>query len=194
MPTPAIPTNQDFADRRRKMLPPGQAWAWSVVGDKLLLGFSDEQIRFRQALNSFLLDILPQTTINLLQEWQESVSLPDECSDSLTTNDRDEVLARLRNRGAESVEQYEALFPGSTVVEYFISYVDIMQVDDELVDDFDWQHTWVLEVPEELAGLTFATVDETQVDDPIEDFGTGFTCAANKEFSAHHFVFIEIIE
>ena len=192
--TPTIPTQENFAERRKRLLPPGQAWAWTKTGDKLLLGFSDEQIRFRQALNDFLIDLLPQSTINLLQEWRESVSLPDECSDSLTTNDREEVLQRLRARGAESVEEYEELFEGSEVIEFFITRVDTAEVDDELIEDDDWQHTWVLSVPEEIGGLIFAIVDETEVDDPIEDFSNSFACQALKEFSAHHFVFIEIIE
>jgi len=191
MPKPTIPTEEQFAQRLKDLFPPGQAWIWSKVGNKLLLGLSKEQVKFRQALNSFLLDINPQTTINLFVEWQQSVSLPDECNDNITSTDRDEILLRLRGRGAESVEEYEALFIGSQVEEFFISRVDEMEVDDELVEDTDWFNTWVLKVPEELAGLTFMIVDDSEIDEAIEDFSNGFVCIAQKEFPAHQNVFIE---
>lgn len=193
MTNPVIPTEEEFSQRRRRQLPPGQAWLWLDVGDKLLLGFSPAQVRFRQAINSFLIDILPQTTVNLLQEYRESASLPDECSDNITTNNRDEVLQRYRGVGAESVEEYLALFPGSEIEEFFLTRVDEAELDLELIDDEEWQHTWVLKVPEETAGLTFATVDETEVDQAIEDFGNTFVCKVNQEISAHHFVFVEIL-
>ena len=193
MPKPIIPTKEEFAERYRRLLPPGQAWAFTDVGDKLLLAKSCKQVAFREAINSLLIDILPQSTVNLLQEWRESTSLPDECSDNLTTNDREEVLLRLRGTGAESVEEYLALFPGSEIEEFFLTRVDEVEVDTELVEDEEWQHTWVLKVPEETAGLTFAIVDETEVGDPIEDFGNTFVCRVGQEISAHHFVFVEIL-
>lgn len=191
MPVPAIPTKEDFAERRRRFLPPGQAWAWSKVGDKMLVGFGAEQVRLREALNQFLIDILPQSTVNLLQEWLASVSLPDDCTDSSLSNP--DVLEILRASGAESVEEYEALFPGSTVVEKFIARVDIAECDFELVENEDWYHTWILEVPEEIGGLLFAIVDEFEVDEPIESFTNNFQCKAQKEFPAHQKVFIVIV-
>ncbi len=190
MPTPAIPTKEDFAERRKRLLPPGQAWSWSTIGNNLLVGFGSEQVRFREALNDFLIDILPQSTVNLLQEWLASVSLPDNCTSSSLSNK--DVLEILRASGAESVEEYEALFEGSTVVEKFASYVDQIQTDFELVED-DWHHTWILEVPEAIGGLLFAIVDEFEVDEPIESFANNFQCKALKEFPAHQKVFIVIV-
>lgn len=190
MPTPPVPTNEEFADRRRRLLPPGQAWVWSKVGERLLVGFGSEQVRFREAINQLLVDFLPQTAVNLLKEWLDSVSLPDNCTDKSLNNQ--DVLEILRQRGAESVEDYEALFPGTTVVEKFISYVDL-EVDFELVEYPDWQHTWILEVPEAIAGLLFAIVDEFEVDEPIETFTNNFQCKALKEFPAHQQVFIVVV-
>lgn len=195
MPIAVIPSQQDFADRRRKMLPPGQAWAWTTTGEKLLKSTAPEQIRFRSAINSLLMDMLPQTTVNLFQEWQASVGLPDACSDPNNLNEISEILLRLQSRGAESVEEFEALFPGSIVVEFHISYIDETEIDTELVDDPNWMHTWVLQVPEDIAEFIFAIIDEFEIDNPIEDFTETplFLCRANQEFPAHQTVFIESI-
>ncbi len=190
-----VPGKQDFTDRRRRLMPPGKAWAWDQIGEKLLQATAPEQQRFRSSINSLLVDILPQSTINLFEEWKTSVGLPDACSDGNTANDRDELLLRLQARGAESVEEYETLFPGSKVVEYHISYIDEFEIDSELIDDDAWQHTWILQVPQDIAEFIWAIVDEFEIDNAIEDFTVAplFLCRANQEFSAHHFVFIESI-
>lgn len=171
-----IPDIALLTKRIKSLLPKGSAWFFLDIGDKLLRAFSATDQQLLIDINALQNDMLPQTTVDLREEWQKSVSLPDECI-TILPNDNFEILNRIRARGSESVEDYQAQFPDATIIEVFVNIIDEVETDFELIDDELWQHTWILQI---------AAVD-------LNEPQAQFICRVQKEFSAHHQVIIDII-
>lgn len=186
--------DQELSNRSRRHLPPGAAWFWEGDGEFLLVGLAGARARFYNELIGLNRDMLPQETTNFLGEWLESVSLPDNCSDPETPDGIDQILFILRGTGAESVEDYETLFPGSQVIEHFISRVGEFEAGDELVNSDDWMHTWVWQFPEGSAEEVFEfIVGEAVAGDPLGIAAGNFTCRVLQITPSHQQVFIEFV-
>lgn len=165
-----------LTQRIKSLLPKGSAWFFADAGEKLLSGFAVTDQQLLIDINTLQNDMLPQTTVSLREEWQKSVSLPDECI-TILPDDNFEILNRIRARGSESFEDYQAQFPDATIIEVFVNIVDEVETDFELVDDDLWQFTWILQI---------AAADLNEPEDQ-------FICRVQKEFSAHQQVIIDII-
>lgn len=195
MPSQAdIPDAAHFADRFRRLLPPGEAWEWAGAGNGLLLGFSRQQVRFRDFIRQILLGFIPHTTVDLLPEWLESVSLPNACAfENLAGSD---VLNVLEASQFESFSDFQSVFNESIVVEKFVSRAGATQAGSELVNDESWWSAWVLKVPESVSpGIVFAIADEAVAGDYVEKVrdDDNYACRVLSLVPAHQKVYINRI-
>ena len=197
-----IPETAVLAQQIKTLLPKGSAWYFLNNGEKLLKAFAATDKQVLVDINTLQNNMLPQSTVALREEWQKSVSLPDECI-TVLPNDNLEILNRIRARGSESIDDYRKQFPNATIIEIFFPVIDEITVDFELIDDesitdlvgseldleigFDlidfeikyklWEHSWIFQI---------------HIDD-INESQEQFICKLQKEFSAHHNVIIDII-
>lgn len=91
-----------------KLLPPGKAW--EKVRDELLLqGMAVEYARVEARAADCLREIDPKQTVELLQDWEDLLGIPDECTpEGQTTEERQTQIAqKLAAVGGLSASYYE---------------------------------------------------------------------------------------
>lgn len=93
-------------------LPPGQLR--ERIGKDfraLIRGCSATFWRFHQRVDQLVLEYDPRRTTELINEWEESVGLPDECTAAATTLQarRAEVVARLISVGGASIAYLQSI-------------------------------------------------------------------------------------
>ena len=102
------------ATRMARFLPSGRIWNGFRTAGKvarlLLRGLAKENIRIYDAIN-LLLDIMPDTTVLFLDEWERALGLPDECLYGAPTDAirRRNILIKLAAMGVQSSEDFVAL-------------------------------------------------------------------------------------
>jgi uncharacterized protein YmfQ (DUF2313 family) len=103
-----------YLDQAIKLLPPGLIWAINHAGRLAsLLKMSCGQLTgCHLRAEKLILESSPQTTEELLPEWEELAGLPDECGgkQGLTVTERQElVVERLTRRGSMAVERFKEM-------------------------------------------------------------------------------------
>jgi uncharacterized protein YmfQ (DUF2313 family) len=112
---PNIPQfgDQDYQQAMQALLPRGLAWrgdAGSVLS-AVLLALAPTYTRSTAAAAALLVDAFPETTLNLLPEWESSLGLPDACTPANPTLQARQAAVRAKwgERGGQNRQ-------------YFISY------------------------------------------------------------------------
>lgn len=92
-------------------LPDGEAWRNKFNADanlgKLVIGLAAEYLRVSTLLEESLSEVDAATTIQLIEEWEQSVGIPDDCleaSGSLEQR-RENVISKLGNYGGVQTAQ-----------------------------------------------------------------------------------------
>jgi uncharacterized protein YmfQ (DUF2313 family) len=94
-------TQQEHTDALAQYLPSGVAWISKNIDGtdlrKLLLGLAGEILRSEQKINEISAEYFPQTTTQLLSEWEALLGIPDDCIQLETTADarRKNILLKL---------------------------------------------------------------------------------------------------
>ena len=103
----------DYAAMLTRLLPRGIIWGalpGSNLG-KLLHAFGAELARLEADAARLVREVTPSETDEALEDWEEELGLPDECS--LTDNDKDRrrqiVLFRLQRNGLLNEEYFRQL-------------------------------------------------------------------------------------
>lgn len=117
----------------RKLLP--QGWAWQRKHDtdsnlyKLSSSLSVEFCRVEDRSRDLLNEVDPQTTSEMLEDWERLLALPDECSptDEVLTEQerRDRVVQVLTTRGGQNEAFYR------TLASNFGYDIDVITVSDQ---------------------------------------------------------------
>lgn len=92
----------------KKLLPQGFAWD-QVRLHPILEGFAGEFCRVGERISDLLREIFPQTSFELLEDWETALGIPDECTPDDRTLDerRQQVIQKLATIGSLSASFYE---------------------------------------------------------------------------------------
>lgn len=96
-----------YAEQLRSLLPPGRALDDAGQGmlTQLLSGMSQELARVDASAWALIDESLPDTTVQLLPDWERVCALPDDCTPSgQTISQRQQaVVARILGNGTPSI-------------------------------------------------------------------------------------------
>lgn len=97
----------DYLSALQALLPQGRAWPRDpgALLTALLDGFAKSYALVDAKQTNLLIDAFPETTIELLPEWESSLGLPDPCAGQQPTLElrRAQVVARLTTLGGQSI-------------------------------------------------------------------------------------------
>lgn len=177
-----------------KLLPRGMAWPrdnkWFI--SKLIDGIAQEFYRVGLRAQVLLAEKDPRATLELLEEWEAVVGIPDGCAPPAPTLDRRraDVTARLTQEGALTRQFYIdfAAYLGFTITitEYRPFRAGISKAGDP-VSNGDWVYTWLVTGPVET--INFFSAGRNQAGDPLANWGNQFLeCAMDKRKPAETIV------
>ena len=138
---------------------------------------------------SLLAEMMPNTSTELLTDWERVLGLPDPCVGELTTlqERRAAVVAKYVERGGQSrayfIEIAARLGYETSITEFGLFQVGISAVGDALNGD-DWLYSWLVSAPEET--IREFAVGESAVSDPLRSWGNELLeCVIRKLKPAH---------
>lgn len=108
-------TKEQHATALASYLPSGPLWAAkNIKGTKfrqLLRGHACELVNAEGYLKELQDDFIPDTTVKFIEEWEDTLGIPDDCF--LATGDTDErrrdILIKLASLGVQTAAQFVAL-------------------------------------------------------------------------------------
>lgn len=104
-------TAQDYAAMLRGLIPVGPAWNGELV-DRLISTWSIELARLDARIAAAVNEADPRTAVELLEDWERVLGLPDECTADLGLSipDRQRLAwAKLTEEGGQSIPYFVAL-------------------------------------------------------------------------------------
>lgn len=176
MPTPVF-SDEDFHQAMLRLLPRGPAWRADPASNlsATLLGLAPTYTRSSAAAAQVLVDANPDTTQNLLAEWEASLGLPDPCTavNPSLQQRQAAVRAKFGARGSLSVPFFITLAAdlGFTItITEFAPYCADMAC--ELADnDAIWANTWQVSTTQ--ITTFYFSADNSSADDPLESYDAG---------------------
>jgi len=152
-------TADQYLSQLQALLPSGAAWPRHPDSDqtKLLRALAEELARIDRRAEVLLDEADPQTTTELLPDWEAAHGLPDPCTGPLDTlqQRRAAVLAKLTSQGGQSLPFYiqlaKALGYTVTITEFHgVLYAGRGAAGDP-VASADNPHLWRINAPAETA-------------------------------------------
>ena len=192
----------------RKLFPQGWAWASKGVDStdlkKLIDSLAIEPCRVEDAANDFINDVYPDTTVDLLEDWERVLNLPDECdlTENPTISERQtRVTQVLTTRGGQNAEFF------ITLAGQFGFDVDLIDIQDYIpfragearagdsLTNGDWIYTFTVSAPVSLAGLKRFRASEGVAGDRLLDASNPtLECLLQKHKPAHTIVLFSFKE
>jgi uncharacterized protein YmfQ (DUF2313 family) len=181
----------------RKLLPQGHAWESKNDSDSdfniLLKSLSSEPCRIDQRANELINEVYPDTTLELLEDWERLLALPDECSpdEELSVQERrDRVIQVLTTRGGQNSAFYQ------TLAANFGFDVDIIEVKDQppfragqaragdRLTNGGWRFAFIVSAPSDSV-VRFRAGQSTAGDPLLKVTNTTLECLMEKYKPAH---------
>ena len=94
------------------LLPQGIAWEAKNIEEsnmyKLLRALSKEFTRVQSKINEFVTEHNPETTTNLIEEWERAVGIPDDCFSNTVSLDlrRKQVVAKFAKMNVQTAQDF----------------------------------------------------------------------------------------
>lgn len=104
-----------YTDSLAAYMPSGRLFTAKDVKDsnfrKLLRGMAGELFHANGLLRDYSTEILPDTTVEFISEWESAVGIPDSCFTGVgTLNERRrDILVKLAALGTQTAEDFESL-------------------------------------------------------------------------------------
>lgn len=179
-------TKEQFREQVMRLLPRGMAWARERVTNIYLwaYGVACEFFRVDTRAKDLLEEADPRTTLELLEEWEEVVGIPDECAPPANTLERRraDVVARLTQQGGINKQFYIdfALSLGFTITIYeFRPFRASFSSANDPCCDMIWNHVFRVNAPVET--IKYFSAGISQAGDPLASWGNAFLeCSINK--------------
>lgn len=190
MPVPNF-TAADYLAALQALFPRGRAWPREpeAVQTQVLAGLAQIFAAIGSNAAQLLVDAFPSSTNQLLEEWESSVGLPDDCIGLLPTiqQRRNLVVSRLAVGGGQSVaylvEYAASLGFAITITEFAPARVGLSRVGKPLRGT-TWAHAWQVNT----SSITeiFSRCDTSVAGDPLTVWGnTQLFCELNRISPAH---------
>lgn len=145
-------TDDDFALALRNLLPRGRAWNTDAdsVQAQAVSAYAPTFRRSGDAGLELVVDAFPASTVNLLDEWESTLGLPDPCAGVSPTLQarRNQVVARFSSTGGQSVSDFVAFAAGlgyAITVRQYTPFRVGQSVCGDPLSGPDWAHTWAVE-------------------------------------------------
>jgi uncharacterized protein YmfQ (DUF2313 family) len=194
MPLSINSTPDDYKQQLINLSPKGLAWPTEDGSNwiKLLDAIAQEFARVDARCSDLINEALPDTTTELLPNWEQIAGLPDECSelgDSYSIR-RLNLIAKLASRGGQSPSYYIsvalALGYEITVTEFDQFRADINSAGDP-VNGEAWEYTWRVNAP--LNSIVYFRASLSAAGEPLAEWGNDrLECVINKLKPAHTIV------
>ncbi|MEZ7137239.1 YmfQ family protein [Komagataeibacter sp. SM21] len=144
----------DFRSALLRLLPTGRIWSREPgsMPYQLAAVWAPTYQRNSDRAANLITDAFPSTTTELLDEWEETLGLPDPCAGESPTIEqrRAQVVARLTDNGGASVPYFIAfaatLGYDITITEYAPARAGVMRAGDPVCGE-DWAYVWLIRAP-----------------------------------------------
>lgn len=143
-------TAAEYREQLKALLPPGQAFPrdpGTTLHD-LLDGMSIELARVDDRASALPQEVNPNTTLELLPDWERVAGLPDKCSGTLEETlqgRRNALLAKLTSTGGQSADyfiQLAASLGYAVTIEVFRPFRAGSSVAGDVLSNGDWAFAW----------------------------------------------------
>lgn len=181
----------DYLAGLKALFPRGRIWPKDpdAVQSTVLSGLSPTLERLNSRANYLLIDAFPETTDELLPEWEESLGLPDPCAGVSPTvqQRRAQVVARLTDSGGQSAPYFvnfaATLGYTVTITNYTTARIGRSRCGDPL-NGAAWAHAWAVNAP--LNTVTKAEIGVASAGEPLASWGnTVLECEIKPRAPAH---------
>jgi uncharacterized protein YmfQ (DUF2313 family) len=148
-------SGRDYRHQLQWLLPHGIAWPREpdAVLTQLLEALAAELARVDDYIVAQIVQMLPDTTTDLLPEWEAITGLPGKCTDEVRSTlaaRRIDVMSKLAASGGASRDYFISIAAtygvNISISEYRPFRVGINAPGDALTNNF-WPHTWCVRVP-----------------------------------------------
>jgi uncharacterized protein YmfQ (DUF2313 family) len=149
-------TAAEYREQLKALLPPGQAFprdSGTTLHD-LLDGMSIELARVDDRASALPLEVNPNTTLELLPDWERVAGLPDKCSGILEETlqgRRNALLAKLTSTGGQSADyfiQLAASLGYAVTIEVFRPFRAGRSVAGDVLSNGAWAFAWRIHAPD----------------------------------------------
>lgn len=187
-------TSESFLRTLQGLLPRGRAWTREMDTDitKFLLAVADEICRVDTRANDLIREIDPKQSIELLEDFERLLDLPDECTGEATSiaQRRNEVVLKLTSQGAINRQFYIDLAAQLgytiTIYEYRQFRAGLSNAGDP-VSNGDWVYVWRVNAPAAVG--QFFSAGQNVAGDPLAVYSDGvLECVINKRKPAETIV------
>lgn len=149
-------TAAEYREQLKALLPPGQAFPrdpGTTLHD-LLDGMSLELARVDDRASALPQEVNPNTTLELLPDWERVAGLPDKCSGALEETlqgRRNALLAKLTSTGGQSADyfiQLAASLGYAVTIEVFRPFRAGRSAAGDVLSNGDWAFAWRIHAPD----------------------------------------------
>lgn len=170
-------TADQYRQQLKALLPPGQALSRDpgTTLDALLDAMAKELARVDDRADDLIDEAIPNTTSELLADWERVAGLPDPCvADQVQTQAarRMALVSKLAMRGGQSPAYFIGIAAalGFTVtIEEFRPFRAGWSSAGDLLSNGDWVFTWRVHGPE--VTITEFKAGQSTVGDPLRAWG-----------------------
>ncbi len=193
MATPPAFGTTDFQQALRRLAPRGKIWRSDPLSVfmETLAALAPTYTRSTAAAAQVLVDGNPETTVNLVDEWEFSLGLPDPCTVMSPSMEQRQaaIAAKWGARGSLRPAYFIALAAALgftiTITEFTPFTVDDA-VDLPMLGP-QWSYIWQVNAPEVVT--FYFSVDLSSVDDPLESYDAGeLVCRITRDAPAETMV------
>lgn len=175
----------------QNLLPTGPIWPRDsdAVQTQAFAALVKGYTRNAAAGVALIADIFPATTVDMLDEWEATLGLPDPCAgpEPTVTLRQAQVTARLIAGGGQSIAYFvnfaKTLGYDITVTQFAPARADALRADEPVYDPA-WAFAWQVNAPE--FTIEYFCADTGNADDPLATWGnTVLICEMNRLAPAH---------
>lgn len=181
----------DYKRQLIKLSPQGRAWPIEDTSNwvKLLDAVAQELARIDAHASLLVNEAFPDTTLQLLENWERIAGIPDECSqlgDTIQVR-RNNLKSKLTARGGQSrsyfVDVAAQLGFDVTITEFRPFQAGISSAGDA-VYSIEWRYVWRINAPEQT--VTYFRAGQSAAGEPLASWGNDrLECVINKLKPAH---------
>lgn len=148
-------TADQYREQLKALLPPGRAFPRErgTTLDALLDAMAQELARLDARADRLTTEAVPNTTAELLPDWERVAGLPDSCSDTLAETQqgrRNDLVSKLVSLGGQSVAYFIELAASlgyEVTIEEFRPFKAGLSLAGDSLTNGEWVFTWRVRAP-----------------------------------------------